>query len=87
MFLKLEASKSGIFTTMIEIVSSVIDDVNIEFTSERFYIQSMDSSRISLIELSVGNGWFTEYNSKQGITIGIKLQRKEIIQCFLKMVL
>ena len=73
MFLKISPTKSRIFTTMVELLSSIVDEMNIDFNNNKMYIQTMDSSRISLFEMTLDSNWFEEYNVTKNICAGVKL--------------
>lgn len=46
-------------------------NVNIMFEDSRMYVQTMDSSRISIIEISLPAGWFNKYEINEKHCIGV----------------
>ena len=42
-------------------LKNIINDVNINFTEDQMYIQGMDASHASLIEVQIKQEWFDEY--------------------------
>ena len=78
----IDSTKSRIFATLFEILSSIIDEVNIEFRENEIYIQTMDSVRISLFELVLKEEWFKTYDIDKSIVIGVKLSViNKILNC------
>jgi len=75
-------SKSRIFATLLEIISSIVDEINIEFRDKEIYIQTMDTGRISLFELVLKNDWFEKYEIEKPIVLGVKLSIiNKILNC------
>jgi proliferating cell nuclear antigen len=66
-------SKPDIFTCIFQNVRSFTEHISIIFKKEGIYFQTMDSSRISIIELTLPNTWFDTYNftSTGDIVLGI----------------
>ena len=74
--------KSRIFVTLWDILSSIVDDLNIEFRKNEIYIQTMDSGRISLFELVLKDDWFEKYEVTDTVVLGIKLSIiNKILNC------
>ena len=74
--------KSRIFVTLLDILSSIMDEVNIEFRKNEIYIQTMDSGRISLFELVIKEDWFDKYEVTDTVVLGIKLSIiNKILNC------
>ncbi len=69
-----QIQKAEIFAGLFQHIKSFTEDVNIMFEKDRMYIQTMDSSRVSIIEMSLPAGWFDVYENKtpSTITIGLK---------------
>jgi hypothetical protein len=70
--------KAEIFTLLFQHIRVFTEHVNVIFQHERMYIQSMDSCRISIFEISLPCEWFDVYdfsqmdsNNTESITIGI----------------
>ena len=53
--------KAEIFTTIFQHMKSMTECINIIFEKDRLYFQSMDSSHVSIIELSIPSTWFDVY--------------------------
>ena len=74
--------KSRIFATLLDILSSIVDELNIEFRKNEIYIQTMDSGRISLFELVLKDDWFEKYEVTDTVVLGIKLSIvNKILNC------
>ena len=74
--------KSRIIATLFDILSSIVDDLNIEFRENEIYIQTMDTGRISLFELVLKNDWFEKYEIEKPIVLGVKLSIiNKILNC------
>ena len=65
--------KAEIFTGLFQHIKAFTEQVNIIFEKERMYIQTMDSSRVSIIEMDLHSSWFDRYEHTHNgtITIGI----------------
>jgi proliferating cell nuclear antigen PCNA len=46
-------------------------NINLQISTERFYIQGMDSSHVSIYELNLLSSWFDEYNVTEATVIGL----------------
>ena len=78
----INAEKSRIFATLFEIISNIIDGLSIEFQDDNLYIQTMDSSRISLFELKLTKEWFDVYDVTENSVLGVKLSIiNKILNC------
>ena len=66
-------SKSDAFSTIFQHIRLFTDHINITFSKERMYFQSMDSSRVSIFELTLPCDWFDiyEFNYDGPVTIGV----------------
>jgi proliferating cell nuclear antigen PCNA len=66
-------SKAELFTIMFQHMRVFSEHINIIFEKERMFIQSMDSSRISIFEISLPKDWFDVYElpNDRSVTIGI----------------
>ena len=78
----IDPAKSRIFATLFDILSSIVDELNIEFRKNEIYIQTMDSARISLFELVLKEDWFETYDVEESVVIGVKLSIiNKILNC------
>jgi proliferating cell nuclear antigen len=64
-------TKADIFSTLFQHIKSFTENVNIMFEKERMYLQTMDSSRVSIVEIELPKSWFDEYNVNNNVCIGI----------------
>ena len=47
---------------------------NLYFYPTKFYIQGMDSAKVSLFELTLDQSWFDEYTAEKTMTIGLNIE-------------
>jgi len=47
---------------------------NIYFHPTKFYIQGMDSAKVSLFELTLEKSWFDEYTVEQTVAVGLNIE-------------
>jgi len=68
-----DLGKAEQFGLLFQHIRLFSEHVNITFDKEKMYMQSMDSSRVSVFELTLPSSWFDEYNynSNEAITIGL----------------
>lgn len=66
-------AKADIFASIFQHIKLFTDQINIMFDPDRMYIQTMDNSRVSVVEISIPNKWFDVYEktSSSNICIGI----------------
>ena len=69
-------SKIDIFTTIFQTIKGIAEHIVIYFTDEKMFIQTMDSSKISVLEIVILSSWFDFYSCqyesiKFGINTGI----------------
>ena len=65
--------KAELFAHLFQHIKLFTEQINICFESERMYIQTMDNSRISILEIVIPKDWFHEYTVTESITIGINV--------------
>jgi proliferating cell nuclear antigen PCNA len=53
--------KADKFTLLFQNLKSQCENINIDFLPERMYIQGMDTSHVSLFEMSLDKSWFDTY--------------------------
>jgi proliferating cell nuclear antigen len=63
--------KAEAFSAIFQTLKAFTETVNLQFTPERMYIQAMDSARISVLELILPAGWFSQYRCEVPVTLGI----------------
>ena len=70
-------AKMEVFANIFQNLKSISDMVNVQFDEEKMYIQTMDSARISILEISLPCAWFCKYSFDGGptkLTLGIHTQ-------------
>ena len=69
----LNPSTAECFTNLFQHIKLFTEYVNITFSKEKLYLQTMDSSRVSIVEIFLPENWFQKYDLKneESITIGI----------------
>jgi proliferating cell nuclear antigen len=65
-FLKIDA-----LTSLFQHMKPISEHVNIHFDSDRMYIQTMDNSRISILEVTIPSSWFTKYECPKAFMLGL----------------
>jgi proliferating cell nuclear antigen len=55
-------AKAELFTSLFQHIKLLTEHINIMFEKERLYIQTMDSARVSILEIELPSSWFDEYN-------------------------
>jgi len=67
------SAKADLFGALFQHVRLFTEHVNITFDKERMFMQSMDSARVSVFELTLPYSWFDvyEHTGSSPITIGI----------------
>jgi proliferating cell nuclear antigen len=68
-----QVSKAEIFTAIIHNLKTFTETVNIQFTDAGLYVQTMDNSHISVIELNIPAGWFNDYKCEESVVLGIHI--------------
>ena len=63
--------KLDVFTSLFQHLKQVCEHINISFSEDQLYIQTMDNSRISILEVIIPNTWFSKYECDKAITIGV----------------
>jgi proliferating cell nuclear antigen len=66
--------KAETFCMIFQYVKVFSDHINIMFEPDRLYIQSMDSARVSVFEITLPAQWFDKYTCMTATTIGISSQ-------------
>jgi len=65
--------KSECFAFLFQHIKVFTDHINMMFENERMYIQAMDNSRVSILEIIIPKDWFDTYEitNSSGITLGL----------------
>lgn len=69
-----QSKKASLFTYLFQHVKTLSEHINIHFESERMYMQAMDSSQVSILEIIVPSDWFDSYTllDNTTTTIGVR---------------
>jgi proliferating cell nuclear antigen len=63
--------KADIFTTIFQNMKLFTDHISILCTATGIHIQTMDTARVSIVELSLPAAWFDTYTHTLDVSIGI----------------
>jgi proliferating cell nuclear antigen len=63
------SQKADCFASLFQHIKLFSEHVNVMFEKERIYIQSMDTSRVSIFEIELSNSWFDLYELTQSANI------------------
>lgn len=61
------------FTTIFQHIRNFTEFVNIVFRPNGIYIQTMDNSHVSILELNIPKEWFSTYECDEDETLGINI--------------
>ena len=65
------AAKPDIFTGIFQNIRPFTEHLCLMFSPSGLYLQAMDSSRVSIVELRLPSSWFDEYKCVQDVVIGL----------------
>ena len=65
--------KAEVFTSLFQHVKLFTEHITLLFDKEKLYIQSMDSSRVSILEFTIPVAWFDHYEHSAASAIPIGL--------------
>lgn len=65
------STKADVFTALFQTLRQFSECINLQFRPECMYIQAMDHARISVIEITLPNTWFSHYTCDIPVTLGI----------------
>lgn len=71
---KIASERAEIFQQIFQNIKLFTESVSLHFEENRLFLQTMDSSHISVIELSLPKAWFSEYEVKKPTHIGFNVQ-------------
>ena len=60
----LNPSTAECFCNLFQYIKLFTEHVNITFTKEKMYMQTMDTSRVSIVEVFLPFNWFQKYEMK-----------------------
>jgi len=64
-------AKAETFVSIFQYMRIFSDNVNVIFEENRMYLQSMDTSRVSIFEVELQKDWFDKYESSKSICLGM----------------
>ena len=67
----LDDEKISTFIEIFRNLKPMIDLMDIDFTEDGVYSQSMDNNHVSLFEMKFTKDWFDEYSCDQSVTLGV----------------
>ena len=66
-----DTTKADIFSSLFQHIKLFTEQVNITFNKEKLYLQTMDSSRVSIFEMHLPEKWFDEFKLDNDISVVI----------------
>lgn len=66
-----DPQKSDYFALIFQHIKLFSEHINIIFKEEYLYVQAMDSSRVSIVEIKLVSSWFDEYKYTEDMVVGI----------------
>ena len=63
--------KLEIFTSIFQHMKLITESVNIDCNEDRMYIQTMDNSKISILEITIPKSWFCHYSCPVPVIVGV----------------
>ena len=70
-FILTTKDKINKFITVFKHLKNVSDAINITFTPDGLYIQTMDGSHICMFEMKLNHSWFDEYTIEENCILGV----------------
>ena len=64
-------TRAEIFATLFQHMKLFTENMNIHFNKNEVFIQAMDSSHVSILEIKLPSEWFDTYNVKSDTMIGV----------------
>ena len=70
-----DTTKADLFSSLFQHIKLFTEQVNITFNKDKMYLQTMDSSRVSIFEMHLPEKWFNEFklDNDKTIILGIML--------------
>jgi len=65
------SAKSDIFTGIFQNIRLFTDHISLIFSATGLYLQAMDSSRVSIVEVQLPSNWFDAFNCATDLVIGL----------------
>ena len=71
-----------VFKKIIDSLSSLVSEVNLEATSTGLSLQAMDSAHVSLVALGMKEEGFEEYRCDKPMTLGVSITNlAKVLRC------
>ena len=64
-----DTAKADLFSSLFQHIKLFTEQVNITFNKDKMYLQTMDSSRVSIFEMHLPEKWFNEFKLDDDKTI------------------
>lgn len=64
-----DTAKADLFSSLFQHIKLFTEQVNITFNKDKMYLQTMDSSRVSIFEMHLPEKWFNEFKIDDDKTI------------------
>ncbi len=68
-----DLQKAVVFVELFQYLKQFVTIISLTLKTDQFYIQGMDSSQISIFEISLMKDWFDEYNVEKDTVIGLNI--------------
>lgn len=66
-----DTQKATAFSVLFQNIKVFSEVINITFTTQHMFIQSMDAANVTVFEVKIDKDWFNEYTINSDITVGI----------------
>jgi len=66
-----DSQRANAFSVMFQNIKVFSEVINITFTTQHMFIQSMDAANVTVFEVKIDKEWFNEYTINSDITVGI----------------
>ena len=63
--------KAECFAFLFQHMKLFTEHINIMFNKDKFYIQAMDNSHVSILEINIPKDWFDTFEIESPVTIGV----------------
>jgi len=77
MRLTLDSAKANTFTAIFQHIKNFTEQINVHFSTEKMFIQTMDCARVSIVEIVIPAEWFVggvgTYVCPENVVIGINV--------------
>lgn len=81
-----DKSKCKKFCSLFQLSAAICEDVNINISGDRLFIQGMDAAHVCLYELTLNNDWFESFEmgkKEKSLVFGVKLKIfSKVLNCW-----